>query len=51
MGADDRKWEGANAKYRWDILRGVRLCTSDHVYATYLPRCPWCPPIPKRKGA
>ncbi len=33
-------------------LRGVRLCGRRlHVYAAYLPRCPWCPPFPKPKGA
>jgi hypothetical protein len=21
---------------------GVRLCNRGHVYAAYLPRCPWC---------
>lgn len=37
---------------RWDTLRGVRLCSPGlHVYAAYLPRCPWCPPCPKHKGA
>jgi hypothetical protein len=36
----------------WHPKAGVRLCAAGlHLYATYLPRCPWCPPIPKRKGA
>jgi hypothetical protein len=26
-------------------------CPEGHRYAAYLPRCPWCPPIPKHKGA
>ena len=25
----------------------VRYCIEEHAYATYLPRCPWCPPFPK----
>lgn len=29
----------------------VHRCLAGHAWASYLPRCPWCSPIPKHKGA
>jgi hypothetical protein len=35
----------------WFLGLRVQPCPRFHVYATYLPRCPWCAPFPKRDGA